>query len=105
MSLVKAAIKKTLKQEPEDFDLIYNAQKNIIDFRIYNYNDGSKILPSKIFKYSDGDKLCKVIAGMLKEHIKNGDVIDIAICNYKKLSCELYVTKTSGDKICKQIKL
>jgi hypothetical protein len=104
MSLVLAAIKKTLKQTPEDFDLIYNAEKNIIDFRIYNYKEkNGEIIPKKVFKYSDGEKLCKIIAGMLKEHLKDGDKIDLAVCNYKKLSCNLYITKADGTKFGKPI--
>lgn len=97
MNIVKAAIEKTIKQDVNDFDLIYKHHEKIIDFRLYNYKDEHGVLHDKIvLKYSDGEKLCGIIHSMLKEKSLVSDKIQFAVASYKSMSCKLLVLR--GDE-------
>lgn len=86
LNFVKVGIKKTLKQDIEDFDIIYRHAEQKIDIRVYNYKDKDGIIhEKKVFKYDESDKLFLTINHMLKTKLKPGHEIVRAIISYSQL--------------------
>lgn len=105
LNIVKNTLAKTINQDVKKFDIIYDATRNVIDFRLYDYTDDNGKFHDRLrVKYADGAKLCGIIAGMLKDKLSPGEKIDIALISYELLTVDLYISK-DGNKIQKSIKL
>lgn len=99
MTIVKNAIEKTIKQPVNNFDIIYKHEAKVIDFRLYEYTDKEGVFnETKVVKYADGSKLCNIIHNMIKDKLTTGETIDVAIINYKFLTCKLLITKEGIKK-------
>jgi hypothetical protein len=105
LTIVKKTIEKTLKKKIEKFDIVYNAKKNLILFRLYNYTDTDGSFHDSILKkYTDNSGLAGFISKRLAKETKEGENIDMAIISYEKLTCELFITK-NDVRTAKMIKL
>lgn len=106
--MVRVALKKTIKQEVENFDIIYRREKNVIDFRLYDYVDEDKVFhKTLVVKYPDGKKLCALFEMEIKKHFDDEKfIIKYAVLNFKSNKCEVYMTdKKTGDNINKTIEI
>ncbi len=106
MSIAKAGIKKTLKQEIEDFDILYFQNPQKIDIRVYNFVDAiGHTHQAKVFKYDESAKLFTIINAMLKKYLQPDREIVKALISYSQMKVFLTARKmvtpgyVSGDVV------
>lgn len=85
-----------------DYDIIYNAMEQKIDFKVYMNGKEREYL------FEDSKKICDIIAGMLKEKVTTGDITDIAVINYRENGdniCNVYYRNKEGQKLQSEFKI
>jgi len=105
LNFVKTGIRKTLKQDIEDFDIIYKHAEKEILIRVFNFKNSEGIIEEKrVFKYEESEKLFTIIGAMLKKELRPGREIVKAIISYSKLVVAMTTLK-DGVKENKIIEL
>jgi phosphopantothenoylcysteine synthetase/decarboxylase len=98
--IVKNSIEKSINQNVNKFDLIFDANKSTIDFLIHDFKTPNGIIFAKKFKYEDGKKLCSTIKEYIREHLDSSKTLNYVVISYdnnEPIKAKIYYTNDKNQ--------
>jgi hypothetical protein len=87
LNLIRAKIEKSIKKTVNDFSIVYNKNKNDLQF----------VIDNEVFTLEQSDSIIKIIKNTLKNKVKKGQEIDLIKIDVKSdtISGTLYFTENN----------